>query len=134
MYLSISVFLTFVNCILSDITSVFTPSSEEAAVLLWDLRCPSTPVSKLTPTVVKPDQKLGATGAIFYQSMCSKIESDPLSSSSALVVGYESGAVISFDLRQGRCTPLQRYNILRFLSWSFIIESCVVSKKLSILC
>lgn len=86
----------------TDITSVFTPSSEEAAILRWDLRCPSSPVSNLMPTVVKPDQKLGTTGAVFYQSMCSKVESDPVSSSSALIVGYESGAVISFDLRQGR--------------------------------
>jgi len=90
---------------------VISPSLNESEILIWDIRCSSSPVSLLSP---HPNAKAGMTGCLAYYSQNSmeegytskKDDNEVVEEKSfsdfledTIIVGYENGSIVCFDPR-----------------------------------
>ena len=111
---------------------VISPSLNEAEILIWDIRCSSSPVSLLSP---HPNAKVGMTGCLAYYSQNSmemeggqtskkdkeeEEEEEAVGEKSFLdfhmdtiIVGYENGSIVCFDPRVNKYANRLFYPILR---------------------
>jgi WD40 repeat protein len=83
---------------------VLAPSVHESAVLVWDVRVPTKVTTMINPP---PSPAVGMLSSLVYLS--SGISTSSLSSSSPIVLaGYESGTILTYDLRSS--TVLSSYS------------------------